>query len=181
MAAHFALSVKGDVKAVLRDLDTVRRRIVPAAAAPALNKAATSVRVRAARGIASRNDIRPARLIRERLRVFKATRMFLVSTIRARLHPVKVIELSGQPRKTGQGLRKGRSLFRGAFLAYANNRKFGVYKRLTKKRFPIRELKIPLLPEADTVIKQLIRTVGAATWKKEFARQLKRKLARSRG
>lgn len=173
--AEFRMSVQSDISAVLRDLDRVQKKIAPAAAAPALNKAATVVRKEATRSIAKSRGISPQKLVRERLRIAKAHKVRLTAYIYGKLHPVRAIEMASKERggkRTRKGIKSGPNIFPRAFFAYRGKRKYGVYERETRKQFPIVERVINLLPRADSIIRRIIQTSGAAAFKKEFERQM---------
>lgn len=175
MAASFRMSVEENIDDMLRDLNHVQKKLAPAAAARALNKAATVARKESTRAISNRRGITPQRLVRDRLRIAKSHKSRLTAYIYAKLHPVRAIEMATSERggkRARKGIKSGPNIFHRAFLAYRGKKKYGVYERQTREQFPIVERVIKLLPQADSIIRKIISTSGLAAFKKEFERQM---------
>lgn len=174
------LDVKGDMKAITRDLRKVERSIVPAATVSALNKTARQVRTASTREISRTKAITPQRLVRDRLQFVRATRRFLVAAIVARLHGIAAAKL-GIPRQSATGASVKRHTFPGAFVAVMpSSGHRGIFKRVGKQRLPIREQRVSLQPEASDIVERHVRTTGAVAWVKNFERELAWRLSRKR-
>jgi len=66
-AAGFSIDVKGDVKRITRDLKRVQRKIVPKAAAKALNRTNRGIKTDATKALSSELNIKPQKRVRRRL------------------------------------------------------------------------------------------------------------------
>lgn len=172
-------TVKGSMKEITRDLTRVQRKVVPAATVSALNKTAVTVRKSSTQDISRTKAITPQRLIRDRLRLVRASRRNLAALILARLTGVAAGKL-GTPRQQAKGARVKRHFFPGAFVATMPSGYKGIFQRRGTKRLPIEEKVIPLQPEADKIIRKHVNTTGAAAWVKNFQRELKWRLDKRR-
>lgn len=177
---------RADYQAVLKDLTELEKKIAPAAAAAALNRAADRVRTVSVREIASAYQIRPQRVVRSRFgRVSRANRRRLLVAFTVGLSPIPVIVFGETPGRWGSS----------AFVAVMPEGHRGIFertgeaKRIPKKgryadrgikREPIREIK-KFMPGAGAMIERNIATVGAQSWRENFARELAWRLRRVRG
>lgn len=178
-------SASADYKAVLRDLTALERRVAPAAASAALNRAGQRVRTASIREIANRYRVRPQRIIRQRFgKMARATRRDLAVTWTVVLRAIKAIRISRNPGRWGGD----------RFLATMPEGHTGIYYRTGRekkptrrgryagtgiKREPIAEQTV-VLAEAEHIIERHIATTGATAWRENFARELKWRLARGR-
>ncbi|WP_265022963.1 phage tail protein [Wolbachia endosymbiont (group B) of Ischnura elegans] len=127
---------------------------VKLAAIKALNRTALWLKAQAAKEISEEKKIKLS-LIRKRLRIFKAKTSRLNVLIRANLYDVRT-SLIGKVRQTRRGTKVGKHEFIGAFTATMPRDYKGAFKREGKTALPIKEVKLPLEPEASKVMRDLV-------------------------
>lgn len=172
MVAQF--SVKGDVQAVLRDLNRVQRRFVPKAASQALNRARTRATTRIVRAVSSRTNIQQ-KLIRQRVGFKPATPRLLITELIGHWKPFPIIRL-GRARETKTGVTVRGQKIPGGFIARMRSGHRGVLKRVDDPRLPIKQEKESIFTEADRVATVLIKRVALPEFRREFNRNLRRLL-----
>lgn len=144
----------------------------------ALNKAATAVASATTRGTAAATGV-PARVVRKRVKVRRASVRRIEARVWVGTYAVKVAEL-GTLHQGKRGARAGRGkIIPGAFVAAMPNGHTGLFKRKGAPRLPIQEQTISLLPAAETVlIAATARGRGIVT--REYRRLLARPNRRPR-
>jgi len=181
VAGGVSVSVKANVKAVLRDLKRVRKQIVPQVTARSLNTVARGVETRAVAGVAVaaglpksrvrwQYDRAGSRTSRRRLRKHPARPDRLVVGFVLRPRTVPLISLGA--RQTRRGVRAGSRFVDSGFIAESH-----VRKRTGPPRYPIEIQSVRLDPHADQVFSRVIGGAGPA-FTREFTRQLDRRLRR---
>lgn len=110
------------------------------AAFRALNKTARWLRTQATREVSQKTAIQQ-KLIRERLRLLRASRRNLQARIFSDKHYIRASDL-GRVKQTAKGARAGKHFFEGAFVATMNSSsgRQSIYRRKGKERFPVREM-----------------------------------------
>jgi len=108
----------------------------------------------------------PAKLIKQRVRGFKATRRKARARIYAGLNAIKAKRL-GKVRQLKKGVRAGRHTFKGAFVTATSNAHTGIFERTGEKkrtmksgsyagknvkREPIREVELDINTQSVTAI-----------------------------
>lgn len=108
----------------------------------------------------------PAKLIKQRIRGFKATRRKARARIYAGLNAIKAKRL-GKVRQLKKGVRAGRHTFKGAFITATSNAHTGIFERTGEKkramksgsyagtnvkREPIREVELDINTQSVTAI-----------------------------
>lgn len=159
MSNSLQIDVSGNIQELKRYLNATKQQ-VEVAARHALNKTAMWVRTRAVREISAQKNI-PQKIVRERLQLSKATRKQLEASLwigsgRTRVRASRI----GKIRQTKVGAVVRGHVFEGAFVAVMPSGDEGIYKRKTKARLPIKELKIslyrPSLEAIDRIIEQRV-------------------------
>lgn len=172
-----SVTLQGDMRAILRDLSRVNGLKQDRAARRALAFAVRRIRTRTAQ-ILGRRYLVPQRALRPRLiaqRRSKGDLWFFT----ALLNRILARDL-GKPRELKRGgARAGRHLFEGAFVATMKSGKTLVMKRRAKPRLPIDERGVPLTG-AKRFTDRNVNRLGAAAFKREFLRLMRRELARKR-
>lgn len=144
-----AIDVKSDIKSLIKKLNKFERQVIPLATVSALNKTATQARTAVVREIAKEKGVQ-VKLIRGRVRLFRANRRNQVALLKINAHGFRAVDL-GVPRQTKTGTRVKKHNFPGAFIATMPRGHTGVFKRKGRSRLPITEKRISLLPEAHEI------------------------------
>ncbi|MCM1002683.1 MULTISPECIES: phage tail protein [Wolbachia] len=136
--------------------------------AKALNKTALWLKGQAAKEISEEKKIKLT-VMRKRLRIFKTSKLEVL--IRANLYDIKASSM-GKMRQTKRGTKIGKNEFIGAFTAIMPRGYKGAFKREGKAALPIKEVKLPLEPEASKIIKELVNYETEVIFEKYFEREL---------
>ncbi|WCR59695.1 MAG: hypothetical protein PG978_001143 [Wolbachia endosymbiont of Ctenocephalides felis wCfeF] len=142
--------------------------------AKALNKTTLWLKSQAAKEISEEKRIK-SMLVRKRLRIFKAKTSRLNVLIRANLYDVRT-SLIGKVRQTRRGTKVGKHEFIGAFSATMPRDYKGAFKREGRAALPIKEIKLPLEPEASRIIGNLVNYEVEEVFEKFFERDITRNI-----
>lgn len=133
------MAIKQDLDKALANLNLLPTKLVPKASAQAVNRVATSASSRAIRLTAKDERVKvPAKLLRPRVKIFKASPQKPSATIRVRRRPIPLIKVGAVQQRiiryrhsafTGIGdMQVGRHRVPGGFVA-DGSRGFGEYRR----------------------------------------------------
>lgn len=131
------MSIKLDLDKALNNLSMLPEKLIPKASAQAVNRISTRASGRAIRLTAKDERVRvPAKLLRPRVKIFKATEANPSAVIRVRRRPIPMIRLGpAQQRLTRRGgryqagdMQVGRHRVPGGFIA-DGSQGFGEYRR----------------------------------------------------
>lgn len=131
------MSIKLDLDKALNNLSMLPEKLMPKASAQAVNRISTRASGRAIRLTAKDERVRvPAKLLRPRVKIFKATEANPSAVIRVRRRPIPMIRLGPvQQRLTRRGgryqagdMQVGRHRVPGGFIA-DGSQGFGEYRR----------------------------------------------------
>ncbi|WP_264687685.1 phage tail protein [Wolbachia endosymbiont (group B) of Erynnis tages] len=139
---------------------------VKLAAIKALNRTALWLKAKAAKEISEEKKIKLS-LIRKRLRIFKAKTSRLDVLIRANLYDIRASAI-GKIQKTRRGSKVGKYEFIGGFAAVMPKGNSGMFKREGRAALPIKEVKLPLEPEASRIIGNLVNYEVEKVFEKYF-------------
>ena len=179
------VSVKGDVKAITKDLDKVQRKIVPQVTARALNTTARDVRKVGIRKLAGVLGV-PQKFIRSKFDKFGAKgkdRIYIRKARTRELFAIILFSTTGIPaillraRQNRKGVQTNSGFFKSAFIAKGKGGARQVFKRKSRPRLPIAAQKIPLNPQGTTVMDREVKASGPI-FVKHFERLLAQKLNR---
>ncbi|MDA0782413.1 MAG: phage tail protein [Proteobacteria bacterium] len=172
MSNLFSVDINGvdNISAIIADMKATEKHAL-IASMRSLNKTALWLRTQATRKI-SKNKRITQKIIRQRLRVLKASRSQLKSHVLASLGGVTATKV-GKPRQTRTGAKVKQYNFPGAFIATMPSGHTGIYKRKRKTRLPIRELSIPLEPESSDIIESFLDNGVKERFETIFRRELK--------
>jgi len=172
MSRLFAIDVQGvdNISKILADFQATEKQAT-VASMRSLNKTALWLRTQATREI-SKNRRITQKIVRQRLRVLKASRGQLRSQVLASLGGVTATKV-GKPRQTRTGAKVKQYNFPGAFVATMPGGHTGIYKRKRKTRLPIRELTVPLEPESSDIIESFLDNGVMQRFEVLFRRELK--------
>ncbi|MFP3016234.1 MAG: phage tail protein [Wolbachia sp.] len=154
---------------IIQSIDAERKK-VEKATVRALNKTAIWLKSKAAKEISEEKKIKLT-VMRKRLRIFKAKTSRLEVLIRASLYDVRASSI-GIMRETKRGTKTGNHEFIGAFTATMPRGYKGAFKREGKTALPIKEVKLPLEPEASRIIGNLVNYEVEKVFTKFFKREL---------
>ncbi|EGP6944453.1 phage tail protein [Salmonella enterica] len=191
------MSLKGLENAV-QNLSSIDRQMIPRASAMTINRLAQKAISFATHKVAKetvagdnhRQGI-PFRLVKQRVRLWKASPRFDVGKQYARIRinrgnlpaiklgtaQVRLTRSKGQLLRGGSVLKIGPYLFRDAFIQQLANGRWHVMKRIEgKKRYPIDVVKIPLAAALTQHFEEAKNRIIAEEFPKELASSLKQQL-----
>lgn len=191
------MSLKG-LENAAKNLNSLDRQMIPRASAMAINRVAQKAISFATHKVAKetvagdnhRQGI-PLRLVKQRVRLFKASPQFDVDKQYARIRinrgnlpairlgtaQVRLTRRKGQLLRGGSVLRIGPYLFRDAFIQQLANGRWHVMKRTEgKKRYPIDVVKIPLAAALTQSFEEAKNRVVLEEFPKELSSAIKQQL-----
>ncbi|EAO1992831.1 phage tail protein [Salmonella enterica] len=191
------MSLKGLENAV-QNLSSIDRQMIPKASAMTINRLAQKAISFATHKVAKetvagdnhRQGI-PFRLVKQRVRLWKASPRFDVGKQYARIRinrgnlpaiklgtaQVRLTRRKGQLLRGGSVLKIGPYLFRDAFIQQLANGRWHVMKRIEgKKRYPIDVVKVPLAAALTQSFEEAKNRIIAEEFPKELASSLKQQL-----
>ncbi|EGP0394263.1 phage tail protein [Salmonella enterica] len=191
------MSLKGLENAV-QNLSSIDRQMIPRASAMTINRLAQKAISFATHKVAKetvagdnhRQGI-PFRLVKQRVRLWKASPRFDVGKQYARIRinrgnlpaiklgtaQVRLTRRKGQLLRGGSVLKIGPYLFRDAFIQQLANGRWHVMKRIEgKKRYPIDVVKVPLAGALTQNFEEAKNRIIVEEFPKELASSLKQQL-----
>lgn len=159
MSVHIEVEVIESVNA--------KRKKIELAIVRALNRTALWLKLKTAKEISEEKKS----LIRKRLRIFKAKTSRLEVLIRANLYDIRASTI-GKIQKTRRGSKVGKHEFIGGFAAVMPKGNSGMFKREGRAALPIKEIKLPLEPEASRIIGNFVNYEVEEVFTKFFEREL---------
>jgi hypothetical protein len=114
------------------------------------------------------------KLIRDRISIARANKKNLQSLLNCNFRGIYARDL-GSMRQTPEGAKAGGQLFPGAFVAtLRKGAKSGIYRRKTKKRFPVKSVTIPIFDEAMKIVEELVGDEARSVFEKRFRHEISR-------
>ena len=193
------MAIKQGLDKALASLDALQAKLVPKASAQAVNRVAAGASSRAIRLTAKDSRVLvPAKLLRPRVKIFKASQQKPSATIRVRRRPIPMIRLGpAQQRLTRRGgryqagdMQAGRQRVAGGFVAdggqgFGEYRRGGGYaatklkswqilRRVGKGRHALEVMRIPLV----TPITEHYERESKAGMARDMPREMQRALLR---
>lgn len=165
----FDIKTNNNINEIISNIDEKEQK-VKLAAIKALNRTALWLKAQAAKEISEEKRIKLS-LIRKRLRIFKAKTSRLEVLIRANLYDIRASAI-GKIQKTRRGSKVGKHEFIGGFAAVMPKGNSGIFKREGRAALPIKEVKLPLEPEASRIIGNLVNYEVEKVFEKFFHREL---------
>ncbi|WP_395460370.1 phage tail protein [Wolbachia endosymbiont (group B) of Myelois circumvoluta] len=162
MSVHIEVEVIESVNA--------KRKKIELAIVRALNRTALWLKSQAAKEISEEKKIKLT-VMRKRLRILKARTSSLEVLVRANLYDIRASSI-GIMRETRRGAKIGKHEFIGAFTATMPRGYKGAFKREGKTALPIKEVKLPLEPEASRIIENLVNYEVEKVFRKFFECEL---------
>lgn len=165
----FDIKTNNNINEIIFNIDRKEQKI-KLAAIKALNRTAIWLKAQAAKEISEEKRIKLS-VIRKRLRIFKAKTSRLDVLIRANLYDIRASTI-GKIQKTRRGSKVGKHEFIGGFAAVMPKGNSGMFKREGRAALPIKEVKLPLEPEASRIIGNLVNYEVEEVFTKFFERDI---------
>lgn len=139
----------------------------------ALNRTAEWLKGQVAKNISQEKRIK-LKIIRDKIKILRADRRNIRTNLNCNFQNIPIIEL-GKVKQNAIGTAVGNLMFPHAFIATMNKggRK-NVYRRTTKKRFPVKVVKIPIYEDAAKIIGDLLGTETKQVFEKRFFHEITR-------
>jgi hypothetical protein len=138
-----------------------------------LNRTAEWMKGQVSRELSAEKRLK-LKLIRDRIQIARANKKNLQSLLNCDFRGVLARDL-GSLRQTPAGAKAGGQLFPGAFVAtLRKGAKAGIYRRKTKKRFPVKSVTIPIFEEAVKIISELVGEEAKTVFEKRFRHEISR-------
>lgn len=153
MSGGLSVRVSLDLKELDRVFRDVPRKVVKPASVTAINKTLKVHQKKLIRNVSKITKI-PTKIIKGRIKFYKATSKFRSGLLWMSLVPVPLIKL-GKGTERGTGVRVGRKVIKGGFVATMPSGHEGIYKRRGPSRLPIDEQKIKIAIPASRAISRL--------------------------
>lgn len=167
-----AVSVDKQIKKIISDLNAMPDQVRQASIF-AMNRTAEWMKGRLAKDISAEQRLK-LKLIRDRIVMQRANKRDPQATLSCNFKSVYVKDLSNI-KQTPVGVSAGGKVYPHAFIAtLKKGGKSGVYRRTTKKRFPVKSVTISIFDEASRIVENLIGTEAKQVFEKRFFHEIKR-------
>ena len=139
----------------------------------ALNRTAEWLKGHLSKEISAQKRVK-LKMIRDRISIQRANRKNLQAQLSCRFKSVFVKDLSGV-RQTPIGVSAGGRMYPHAFIAtLQKGGKSGVYRRITKKRTPVKSVTISIFDDAVKSIEHLIGAEAAKVFERRFLYEIRK-------
>jgi hypothetical protein len=169
------ISVRLDIRALERSLNSMQRELIPKAASRAINRAIDSTATAAAREIAAATRLKVGE-VRKRLKVRKASPSRLVAELQAFGYAPNLGQFRATQRRDGVAATawEKRKTYKGAFILPTGK----VVARTSAKRFPLKGLRGPSLTSNFKTqrVQAKMEAVARQVWRDRFDREMARLL-----
>jgi hypothetical protein len=166
------LSVESQIEKIVSSINALPEQVSQAAMF-ALNRTAEWMKGRVSKELSAEKRLK-LKLIRDRIAISRANKKNLQSLLNCNFRGIYARDL-GSMRQTPEGAMAGGQLFKGAFIASLKpGAKAGIYRRKTKKRFPVKSVTIPIFDEAMKIIEELIGDEARSVFEKRFKHEILR-------
>lgn len=137
----------------------------------ALNRTSEWLKGRVAKDISREKRIK-LKIIRDKIKVLKADKRNIQANLNCNFQNIPIIDL-GKVRQNAIGAVVGNMTFPHAFIATMHKGgKQNVYRRTTKKRFPVKVVKIPIYNDAIKIIEDLLGIETKQIFEKRFLHEI---------
>jgi len=182
MSAFMGFDIMGSTRALQAHLTATQKKHIPRAKVFAVNRVATRVKSRATKRVAAEKNIRPAKIVRKRFHVRRATWRRQWASVSVFLRPVSWKSLGAKQNKRGVRAKGGR--FRaGGFMGpkpglVAIKLRGHAFVREETDRTPIEKLVVEVEGTARRVTDRLVKVAARRWFRKEFEHDLNRRIKR---
>jgi hypothetical protein len=143
------------------------------AAMHALNRTAEWMKGQVSKELSAEKRIK-LKVIRDRIKIARADKKNLQSLLNCDFKGILARDL-GAMKQTPEGAKAGGQLFPGSFIASLRlGAKQGIYRRKTKKRFPVKSVTIPIFDEAMKIVEELVGDEARSVFEKRFRHEISR-------
>lgn len=171
------ITVRGDIKAITRDLNHLQRRVVPAATLSAINKTGAKIRTQVVRQVAADSRV-PQKFVRRRIRLLRANRRQHSPTAVIDVWSMPILAWKlGKTRRYPGGIKARQFRFPNAFVARMRSGHIGIFKRKGEKHLPIKEQTVSLI-NAQRTAEHLVQRIGLREFPRIFTADLRWRLRR---
>jgi hypothetical protein len=146
---------------------------VAQAAMFALNRTAEWMKGQVSKELSAEKRLK-LKLIRDKIKIARANKKNLQSLLNCNFRGILARDL-GSLKQIPAGAKAGSQLFPGSFVATLKpGAKTGIYRRKTKKRFPVKSVTIPIFDEAMKIISELVGDEARSVFEKRFRHEISR-------
>lgn len=164
------ISVDKQIQKILQEINALPEQVLQASIS-AMNRTADWLKGKLAKDISAQKRVK-LKLIRDRISVQRASKRDRHATLFCNFKSIRVKDLGGV-KQTPIGVVAGGKMYPHAFIANLG-KNTGVYRRKTKKRFPLESVTIQIFDDAAKAIEDLVGTEAKQFFEKRFFHELKR-------
>lgn len=166
------MSVDKQIKRIISDLNAMPDQVQQASIF-AMNRTAEWMKGKLAKEISAKQRLK-LKLIRDRIVMQRANKRNPQAQLQCNFKSVFVKDLH-PINQNAVGVVAGGKIYPHAFIAtLRKGGKSGVYRRTTKKRFPVKSVTIPIFDDAMNRVENLIGTEAKQVFEKRFLHEIKR-------
>jgi hypothetical protein len=166
------LSVESQIEKIVSSINALPEQVAQAATL-ALNRTADWMKGQVSKELSAEKRIK-LKAIRDRIFILRANKKNLQSLLNCNFRGIFARDL-GSMRQTPAGAKAGGQIFPGSFIATLKpGAKQGIYRRKTKKRFPVKSVTIPIFNEATKIIEELVGNEARSVFEKRFRHEIGR-------
>jgi hypothetical protein len=166
------LSVDSQIEKIVGSINALPEQVTQAAMF-SLNRTAEWMKSQVSKKLSAEKRLK-LKLIRDKIKIARANKKNLQSLLNCNFRGILARDL-GSLKQTPSGAKAGGQLFSGAFIATLKpGAKTGIYRRKTKKRFPLKSVTIPIFEEATKIIEELVGEEARSVFEKRFKHEISR-------
>jgi hypothetical protein len=166
------VSVESQIEKIVSSINALPEQVAQASVF-ALNRTAEWMKSQVSKNLSVEKRIK-LKIIRDRINMKRADKRNLQSLLNCNFRGILARDL-GSMTQTPASAKAGGQLFPGAFIAtLRKGAKAGIYRRKTKKRFPVKAVTIPIFEEATKIISELVGDEARSVFEKRFLHEIKR-------
>jgi hypothetical protein len=166
------LSVESQIEKIVGSINALPEQVQQAAMF-SLNRTAEWMKGQVSKELSAEKRIK-LKVIRDRILIARANKKNLQSLLNCNFRGILARDL-GSMKQTPEGVKAGGQLFPGSFIASLKpGAKAGIYRRKTKKRFPVKSVTIPIFDEATKIIEELVGDEARSVFEKRFKHEISR-------
>ncbi|GHU13213.1 hypothetical protein FACS189449_08280 [Alphaproteobacteria bacterium] len=164
--------IEKQIEKIVEAINALPEQVVQASVF-ALNRTAEWMKGQVSKELSAEKRIK-LKLIRDKIKMARADKKNRQSLLNCDFRGVLARDL-GSMTQTPSGAKAGGRLFEHAFIASMKpGAKAGIYRRKTKKRFPVKSVTIPIFDEATKILSELIGDEAKSVFEKRFLHEIKR-------
>lgn len=166
------IPIDTQIEKIVSSINVLPEQVVQAAMF-SLNRTAEWMKGQVASGISKEKRLK-LKLIHDRIAISRANKKNLQSLLNCNFRGILARDL-GSLKQTPAGAKAGSQLFHGSFVATLKpGAKTGIYRRKTKKKFPVKSVTIPIFEEATKIIEELAGNEARSVFEKRFRHEISR-------